>query len=208
MHRRLCALMILLALSLTACGGDKERGAEEGMLAIRSKYLEMTDCSGHMDMTADYGRRVYDYGVDFSWAKDGETVLTLTAPENVAGAAAHISKGETALEYDGTVLETGPLNSEGLSPIDALPALLAYVREGFLAECVLEEWDGTSLLHVTCREPEATPGEGTEAQLWFVPETAALYRAEISEDGATVIQCSFPSFSMTVTTATDSEIIN
>lgn len=197
MRRRLCALMILLALSLTACGGDQERGAEEMMLAARSKYLEMTACSGHMDMTADYGRRVYDYGVDFSWTKDGETVLTLTAPENVAGAAAHISEGETALEYDGTVLETGPLNSEGLAPIDALPALLSYAREGFLAECVLEEWDGTSLLHVTCRDPEAVPGKGTEAQLWLVPETYALYQGEISEDGATVIQSSFSSFSMT-----------
>lgn len=205
MRRRLCALMILLALSLTACGGDQERGAEEMMLTARSKYLEMTACSGHMDMTADYGRRVYDYGVDFSWTKDGETVLTLTAPENIAGAAAHISKGETALEYDGTVLETGPLNSAGLAPIDALPALLSYAREGFLAECVLEEWDGMSLLHVTCRDPEAEPGNGTEAQLWFVPETYTLYRGEISEDGATVIQGSFPSFSMTAQAAASSQ---
>lgn len=205
MRRRLCALMMILALSLTACGGDEERGAEEMMLAARSKFLEMSACSGHMDMTADYGRRVYDFGVDFSWTKGGETVLTLTAPENVAGAAAHISKGETALEFDGTVLETGPLNSKGLTPIDALPALLNYAQEGFLAECVLEEWDGTNLLHVTCRDPEAVPGEGTEAQLWFVPETSALYRAEISEDGAVVIQCSFPSFSMTAQTAAPNE---
>lgn len=206
MRRRLCALMMILALSLTACGGEKgERGAEEMMLAARGKYMEMSACSGHMDMTADYGRRVYGFGVDFSWTKDGETVLTLTAPENVAGAAAHISKGETALEFDGTMLETGPLNSAGLAPIDALPALLAYAREGFLAECVLEEWDGTSLLHVTCRDPEAMPGEGAEAQLWFVPETSALYRAEISDDGAAVIQCSFPSFTMTAQTTAPSE---
>lgn len=206
MRRRLCALMMILALSLAACGGGKEeRGAEEMMLEARSKYLEMSACSGHMDVTADYGRRVYGFGVDFSWAKDGETVLTLTAPENVAGAAAHINRGETALEYDGTMLETGPLNSAGLAPIDALPALLGYAREGFLAECVLEEWDGVSLLHVTCRDPEAVPGEGTEAQLWFVPETSALYRAEVSEDGATVLQCSFPSFSMAAQTAASSE---
>lgn len=196
MRRRLCALMMILALSLAACGGEKgERGAEEMMLAARNKYLEMLACSGHMDVTADYGRRVYDFGVDFTWAKDGETVLTLTAPENIAGASAHISKGETALEYDGAMLETGPLNSAGLAPIDALPALLSYAREGFLAECVLEEWDGVSLLHVTCRDPEAVPGEGTEAQLWLVPETSVLYRAEVSEEGETELQGSLPSFS-------------
>lgn len=203
MRGRLCALMMILALTLAACGGEAGRGAEELMLETRGKYLEMTACLGHMDMTADYGRRVYDFGVDFSWEKEGETVLTLTAPENVAGATAHISKGETALEFGGTMLETGPLNDAGLTPIDALPALLKYAREGFLAECVLEEWDGTTLLHVTCREAEAVPGEGVEAQLWFVPETEALHHAEVSDNGETVLQCMFTGFSMTVQTAVD-----
>lgn len=198
MRGRLCALTMILALTLAACGGESGRGAEELMLETRSKYLEMTACAGHMDMTADYGRRVYDYGVDFTWAREGETVLTLTAPENVAGAVAHISRGETALEYDGAMLETGPLCAEGLAPIDALPALLGYAREGFLAECVQEEWDGVELLHVTCREAEAAPGEGAEAQLWFVPESGALHRAELSDGGVTVVQCSFSGFAMTL----------
>lgn len=201
MRGRLCALMMILALFLTACGGEKESGAEELMLETRSKYLEMSACSGHMDMTADYGRRVYDYGVDFTWAREGETVLTLTAPENVAGAVAHISRGETALEFDGTMLETGPLNASGLAPIDALSALLGYAREGFLAECALEDWDGVELLHVICRDPEAAPGEGTEAQLWFVPETCALHHAEVSDNGETVLQCRFTVFSLTAQTA-------
>lgn len=197
MHKRLCALTMILALTLTACGGGEAREAEELMLETRSRYLEMTGCSGHMDMTADYGLRVYEYGVDFSWEREGDAVLTLTAPENVAGVTARISKGETALEFGGAMLETGPLNSAGLTPIDALPALLDYAREGFLAECVLEDWDGASLLHVTCREVGKDPGEGVEAQLWFVPESFALQRAEISEGGVTVVQCRFTSFAMT-----------
>lgn len=206
MRGRLCALMMILTLTLTACGGETGRGAEEMMLETRSKYLEMAICSGHVDMTADYGRRVYDFGVDFSWEQEGETVLTLTAPENVAGATAHISKGETALEFGGAMLETGPLCAAGLTPIDALPALLNYAKEGFLAECVLEEWDGTQLLHVTCRDPEGTPGEGVEAQLWFVPESAALHHAEVSDGGETVLQCSFTDFTMTAQTAESSEV--
>lgn len=198
MRGRLCALTMTLALLLTACGGEGENEAEEKMLTARSRYLEMTACSGHMDLEADYGERVYSYGVDFTWAKEGDTVLTLTAPENVAGAAARISRGETALEFSGTVLETGPLDAAGLTPIDALPALLTYAREGFLSECVLEDWDGLALLHVTCRDPEGVPGEGQEAQLWFVPETSALYQAELSEDGAVILRCRFSGFSMTL----------
>ena len=197
MRKKVCALTMILVLTLAACGGGEAREAEELMLEARSRYLEMTSCSGHMDMTADYGLRVYEYGVDFSWEREGDTVLTLTAPANVAGVTARISKGETALEFGGAMLETGPVNSAGLTPIDVLPALLGYAREGFLAECVLEDWDGVSLLHVTCREVGKNPGEGVEAQLWFAPESFALQRAEISEGGVTVIQCRFTSFAMT-----------
>ena len=82
-----------------------------------------------------------------------------------------------------------------------MPALLGYAREGYLAECALEDWDGVELLHVTCREAEKPPGEGTEAQLWFVPESAVLHHAEISDGGETVLQCKFTDFSLTLQTA-------
>ncbi len=123
MRRTLCALMIPLVLLLSACGG-KGSEAEELLQKIRGSYLEMTACSGHMDLTADYGQRVYTFGVDFTWEREGESVLTLTAPENVAGTTARIARGETVLEYDGVSVETGPLDSAGLTPMDVLPALL------------------------------------------------------------------------------------
>ena len=195
MRKRLCALMMTLILPLSACGGKGSGNeAEEALSRIRGQYLEMTGCSGHAELTADYGQRVYSYGVDFSWQREGETLLTLTAPEIVAGTVAHIAAGETALEYDGVMLETGPLNAAGLSPVDALPALLQYAREGFAAECVLEE--GSSRFHVVCRDPEKDPGAGPEARLWFEPETGALLQGELSEAGVTVIQCQFSDFTM------------
>ena len=197
MRKRLCALMMTLVLPLSACGGATgESGAETMALDVRAKYLEMTACAGHMELTADYGQRVYTYGVDVTWAREGETLLTLTSPESVAGLTAHISQGETALEYDGVMVETGELNADGLTPVDAVPALLAYAQEGFMAECVLEDWDGEERLHVTCRDPEKDPGQGTEAQLWFQPDTAALVRGEISSDGFTVIVCEVSGFTM------------
>lgn len=197
MRKRLCALMMTLVLTLTACGGTRGGSEAETLLTeTRTRYIEMTACSGHMDLTADYGERVYTYGVDFTWEKEGETLLTLTSPENVAGTTARIVKGETALEYDGVMMATGPLDSAGLTPIDAVPALLAYTREGFMAEYGLEDWDGEQRLHATCRDPENDPGAGVEAQLWFDPSTGALLRGEISEGGSTVIQCDFTGFAM------------
>lgn len=197
MRRKLCALMMILVLPLAACGGEGGGNEAEKMLAeVRGKYLEMTGCTGHADLIADYGQRVYTYGMDFSWQREGETLLTLTAPEVVAGTAAHIAAGETALEYDGVMLETGPLNAAGLAPVDAVPALLAYAREGFAAECGMEETEETRKLHVVCRDPETEPGTGTEADLWFDGATGALLRGEISDAGATVIQCDISGFAM------------
>ena len=200
MRKRLCALTMTLVLTLTACGGaGGGNEAEERLNQVRGKYLEMSACSGHADLTADYGQRVYTYGIDFTWQKEGETLLTLTAPEVVAGTTAHISAGETALEYDGVMLDTGPLNAAGLAPVDALPVLLAYAREGFAAECALEGAEGEpQTLHIVCRDPETEPGAGTEAGLWFDSETGNLLRGEISQEGATVIQCGISGFTMTL----------
>lgn len=198
MRKGLYALTMTLVLSLTACGGPGGGNEAEKTLAeVRGRYLEMTSCSGHGDLTADYGQRVYTYGVDFIWRREGETLLTLTAPEVIAGTTAHIEAGETALEYDGVMLETGPLNSEGLAPVDAVPALLRYAREGFAAECALEGEEGEEKrLHVICRDPETQPGEGIEAELWFDPESGALLRGEVSEGGFAVIQCDISGFTL------------
>ena len=122
--------MIILCLLLSACGGGELGDRSEQLaLDIRGDYLAMTACTATAEMTADYGQRVYEYSME------GETVLSITAPENIAGIQARIQNGETALEYDGVRLETGPLNEQGLSPVDALPVLLAAAREGFIAEC-------------------------------------------------------------------------
>ena len=197
MRKSLFALMMILILPLSACGGgDSGNEAEEAMTRIREQYLDLAACSGQGAITADYGQRVYRYEVDFTWQAEGETRLTLTAPENVAGTTARIAGGETALEYDGVMVETGELSSTGLTPIDALPALLSCAREGFLAECVLEDPEGDRQLRVICRDPEQEPGQGVETQLWFDLDNAALLRGEISEGGVTVIQCEFSAFAM------------
>lgn len=199
-HRTgMCVLMMILGLSLSACGGaEGGNRAEQLALDIRGEYLEMGGCTASLELTADYGQRVYTYGIGLNYASEGETTLTITAPENIAGVTARILEGETALEYDGMRVETGPLDDSGMSPVDAVPVLMDYVQEGFIAECGMEAQGESEVLRVVCREPESAAGEGRECSLWFDPSTHALLRGELSQDGFTVIQCVFTEFQFTV----------
>ena len=149
--------------------------------------------TGQAFLTVRVGERIL-VCADCVGAGEGETVLTITAPENVAGITARILEGETALEYDGMRVETGPLDGSGMSPVDAVPVLLDYAEGGYIAACGMETVDEREVLRVDCREPEAAAGEGRACSLWFDPSTHALLRGELSQDGFTVIQCEFSNF--------------
>ena len=184
----LCVPMILL---LAGCSPAKVSQAEELALGLRGEYLEMTACSAHLAVTADYGQRVYDYEMDA--ALEGEELtLTLTAPETVAGMTAHLSQGEGQLEYDGVWVETGTLDEDGLTPLGAFSAMLEAIRGGYITACCLEE-EGT-LLRLDCGDPTASPGKGREVTLWLDVSTRNLVRGEIRVDGYRVIVCECTNF--------------
>ena len=196
MRRSVCALMMTLVL-LTGCSGGEQgsgHSAEELALSIRTEYLAMTACTASVDITADYGQRVYEYSMDISWEKDGETKLTVTAPENIAGITARIQNGNSYLEYDGASLETGTLSGTGLSPIEVVPAVLEYITSGYIGACDFELTEECQLLWFICRDPESAPGVGTEAAFWFDKESHVLRKAEILSDGYSVIRCVFREF--------------
>ena len=110
----LCVLMMTLWLSLAACGGGAT-GAEQMALDIRGEYLAMEGCSAELAVTADYGQRVYEYGLALEYHREGECVLTVISPEAVAGVTARLKDGSGSLEYDGVWVETGPLDESGMS---------------------------------------------------------------------------------------------
>ena len=188
--------MILLLALLCACGGGN--ADNDLVLSLREDVQNMDAWSGEMELTADYGQRVYAYSVSFTGDREEGTTLTITAPEEAAGITAVAKEGQTWLDYDGVRLETGPLDPQGLSPMDALPALLTELETGTVAEVGTETDGDLSLLRLTLRDPEVTPGTGRETVFWFDKAQKTLLRAELRNDGATVVSCVFSSFTMTI----------
>lgn len=186
----LCVLMMTL-LPLSGCfGGGKDQNALDTALTIRTEYLAMDRFSTQAELTADYGQRVYEYGLAVTGDSE-EILLTVTQPELVAGITARVMAGETFLEYDTLCIETGQLTDDGLTPISAIPALLEAVRAGYITSCGA---DDTGNLRVDYGDPDAPAGTGTAYTLWFDPQSHALLRGEIAKEGYRCIQCTFSSF--------------
>lgn len=185
-------LFLLMAVFLCACVG--EEADNQQILQLRSDFLAMDQCSGSMEITADYGERVYDYTVTFSGTRKDGLTMVITEPETVAGITAKIVDGETFLVYDGVQLETGPLNEDGLSPLDALPSLISAMSSGYIAETGTEMLGERETLRVCIRDSKKEPGQGLEQILWFDKAQKTLLQGEIRSDGPTVIRCSFSDF--------------
>lgn len=189
---RLLALSLAGVLSLTGCAGGNR--AKDRIQAAQTVYRAMSGCSAQAEITADYGQRVYGYTVALT-VEGGSGVMTVTEPENIAGTVLTWSDGETTLEYDGTELDTGALSDSGLSPADAMPTILNACQGGEIVDCSLEELDGQEVLRGTL---DLDGDQGGQLQCWFQPDSYGLLRAELSQDGVTVITMVFSDFSFTL----------
>lgn len=195
MRRGLLAPTIFLFLLLCACGGGNDDN--DLVLSLREDFQTMDTWSGSMDLTADYGQRVYEYTVSFAGSREEGTVLTIQAPAEVAGISAVAREGQTWLDYDGVRLETGPLDERGLTPMDALPALLSDMESGTVAETGTETDGELEVLRLTIRDPDLAAGTGRETVFWFDKARKTLLRAELRSDGVTVVRCAFSAFAYT-----------
>ena len=193
MRINVCALMITL-LFLAGCGGQKIDEAEQLALDIRSQYLSMAGCTASLEVTADYGDRVFECVLELDHTAGGATVLTVVEPELLRGVTARMESGTGLLEFDGVIVDTGPVSPEGRSPIDCIPFLLEEIRGGFISRWGLETMGERECIRFTTGDPSGQPGTGTECEFWFDRESFSLLRGEISVDGAVVLRCETEDF--------------
>lgn len=197
--RRICSCVLMIALLCGCKAGSGEESPENLAARIRGEYLSLAAFAAQAEICADYGQRVYEFGLDVSWRKGGETVLTVTSPELIAGITARIEKDGALLEYDGASLSTGTLTGDGLMPLEAIPFLMEQLTGGYMARCTFETEGERRVLKILCREPDGTEGAGRECALYFEPDSHALLRGEISWDGVVVLTAKLSNFTKEMT---------
>lgn len=192
--RKLLSCVLMITLLLSGCrAGSAGETPEEAALALREEYQALAGWSAAVDVSVCYTETVYDFSMDVQWRRDGETVLTVTAPELVAGVTARIAQGETVLEYDGAGLSLGLLDGDGLTPVSAVTAFMEQIEKGWMAKCA---WSGENgeLLQISFRDPELEADTGTQFLLTFDRASRALLSAEVSAAGETVLTAGISNF--------------
>ncbi len=184
--KNLLALTLACAL-LTGCGGG-EASATDRVDEVRASYSSLTAYTASAAITANCNGRVYSYEADFSGDLTSG-VMTVTGPDNIAGCSVSWEENGTVLDWEQVALDTGDLNGDGLSPVDAMPALLNCATTGLLLECSLEA-EGAEL-YAEFENPE---NPACTALCWFDLSTHSLLRAELTSEGQTLVTMVFDRF--------------
>ncbi len=178
------ALTIALCLTLSSCKSDKSQ-PNDTVQEFKNGFLSAQEITMNISLTADYGERVYDYGLKYTGnLTNGK--IEVTSPEEIAGIIISLAPDGKTLIYDGAELNTGPITPDGLSPTDAIPLLLTTWSEGYVSESFREKIFETETVSSL-----SDISENVSVKTWFNTASSLPIFAEISYDGYTVISCKF-----------------
>lgn len=175
MRREFVPLLLSFCLLLSACGS----GAKSRYQQFSQELAGKTDLSFTADVRAEYQDKTAEFTIDYIRYEGGCTV-TVVEPELIRGVSAHMADGKTQLEFSGVILDVGPLDEYGLTPMSALPALVRAMQTGHL-ESIRSENDRTVV--------ELKPDDHLTVTVWLEEDTMTPVHAEIASGGRVAVYC-------------------
>lgn len=149
----------------------------------------------HAKIFSDFGDYALEYEVDYEYNKEDNDLLTVTAPESIAGVQVEIS-GEQAdaftLRYAEAELPFGRDRLPGLTPADAIAGLLYDLRTGEPDEVSTETVDDQTTVRLHYETVDAEPQ--IARTVWLDPDTMAPVHAELYCGGEKQMALSFAQF--------------
>ena len=184
--RRTLSLLPLFFLCACAAAPSGE--------SIRAQYEDLTAASATVKILSDIGVSALEYQGDYQYNKDGEDILTMTAPEEVAGIEIRIAGGaaeEYTLRYADPELYLALDTPSGTRPVDAASAVLRTLRTAEPNAIGEDLLDGIEAQHLSYREPDSDPAVSRE--IWLDAQGFPLC-AEIFVDGEKQVTLFFTDF--------------
>lgn len=186
LRRILCAICAVILL----CGCSAVRSPEEAAASVRDVYAGASAIELVTNITSNLNEETLEYQIKYSYKKQEENasaVMTVLAPESIAGITAAITGDDFTFSYDGTELETAMPDRKGLTPVDVTTYLLYD-----LMNCVPEQvWSEGELLGMRY---ESSSDEGTVVkEVYLQPDSGTLSEARIYYNGNQILQCTFQS---------------
>lgn len=181
---------MLFAL-LTGCGSSAPPAGE----TVRAYYDGLQSAQTHAKILSDFGDSALEYEVDYEYNKEDNDLLTITAPESIAGVQVEIS-GEHAdaftLRYAEAELMFGGGNIPGLTPADAIADLLYDLRTGEPTEASTEPVEDITAVRLHYETADQSPA--IAKTVWIDPDTMAPVCAELYCDGDKQLTLYFEQF--------------
>ena len=176
-----CFALLLLA----GCAGDSS--GMERALEIRSSLLKAEQVAFHVQITADYTERAYQFEMDCASDEEGNLRFTVTSPEGIAGVCGVISAGSGQLTFEGMRLDFGLMAENRISPISGPWLCLNSLRGGYIVSC----GDMGDSFHMVIDESYEEDTLTTEV---WTDSDGAVSTAEISWKGMRVLTLAFSDF--------------
>jgi len=156
-------------------------------MELRSKLLRASGSAFEVDISADYGDKLYLFSMTCEANAQGDVRFTVTQPETIAGITGTIANGTGALTFDDTALHFDLLTDEQLSPVSAPWILLKTLRSGYLTSSGMDG-DGVRLTIDDSYEEDAL-----QLDIWLNEEDIPQ-RAEVLYDGRNILSLAVKNF--------------
>ncbi len=176
MKRVSLALLLAFCLLLTGCQGKEN---EKRFFAFSDKLNRTDALSFTAELRAEYADRTLSFTLGYEKGSEGETV-SVVKPEQIAGIRARRAAGKDTLEFEGLILDPGPLDPYGLTPMSALPSLVEALCSGHLDS----HWEESGALVY-----RLILDDHVSASVWFEPESMTPHYAELQSDDTVRVFC-------------------
>lgn len=169
--KKFCLIMLLcLCPLLSGCGGEEFSDARE---ELARQLDESQSLSFTANVRAEYEHKTARFTLSYSQDEEGG-IVTVLAPQLIAGVTARVEPDSASLVYDGICLGTGELDDYGLSPMSSLPMLVQALETGAMNS----GWNEGN-----CLVLELQSSDELICTVWFEPEEMIPLQAELMSDG-------------------------